>query len=280
MKEREMKRQKDLRFNLICNGMMLIREFDKDHLEIVIAKEKGHVRKFGAHKTPSQSSLTDIDAGEYTLTGLKSSQKKMQDLFHARFEVMLDPTGLTFDRAAALKDEGVLIKVPKPNLVRYYRGGEPEDTDIVLGNYKGIAREIPQVLHDIVVLSYTNLNADGAVELVESEKGTFAKQPLTRKGRSASPDAFNWALYSNDKKRATSSHSTKLNDYLQPLKATASASNGLQLSTPGAPDGPTDPTSIGMTRLHLCLFHELPTKRGDKVRRSDGTIICTRAVIG
>ena len=138
----------------------------------------------------------------------------------------------------------------------------------VLGKYDVAARQVPQVLHDVVVLCYRNLPENTEIKM---KRGSDVIAEAT--------GASTWILYANEEQYSKDPHKTVLNDYMS-FRAGGTGGD-LKLSTPFGPDGPPV-TTIGMSSEHLRFYFELPKSTGLTMPhlRTDGGSICTRLIVG
>jgi hypothetical protein len=240
------------RLNLICHGMMLFVEESSQMMSICIPTVGTHEHLFGVldESDPSKATLQGLSRGSYAMGGMIARSAPLATLFGANNYLLLKKSAVTLDRAL-LDSESAIITVPKPSLVRFFRPAEP--TLNVFGSTPvSIAKSVPSVLHDVVVLSYLRI-PDGTDITIEGAGTTLFS------ARSAPDKTINWSLYSSDATApaaAGAGHETTLNRYLK--DKSTSRQTSLILSAYGAKDGPPD-TGIGMKPAHTADLEDLPT---------------------
>jgi hypothetical protein len=272
-----------MRFNLICNGMMLFNELDDQFLEIVVPEilpagpgdQSGHVRRFTVEQLPTaQSMLKELPVGEYEIAGLTPTNvRPLSKIFDPRMAVVLkkgdkgNPQAVFFDRLAASKTCAI-IKIPKPDVVRYYRGGEPVRDP--LNNCAPAAFDQPRLAYDIAVLSYRSVQLGTIVRLMRANNPKpYASKQIPFLG-------FSWTVYSNDENPNVGPHETMLNDFL----SISGAAADLNLSALGEKDGPCATGVPSIVKEQMSLFHEMPKDAGNPVPTLNSSeVICTFAVL-
>ncbi len=239
-----------MRFNLICNGMMLFHETGKS-VEIVIPNIKDHYRRICFDPEPSLDGLKCLPIGEYSLDLPPASGKllhKVSPLFH----LMVKKSEVEFDRSKAAKASAI-ITVPMPKLVRLFRSCEPNCPVFPKGQ-ESLCFARPLIHHDIVAFYY-EITDVGKLAIIGPNGKPLPHPPLTGAG------PFNWELYSTEGKI----HPPK--DCEDPKAVYLDSINDL-LTQKGKPtnfvldhmsDGKDDAynTSIGVRAVHMRTIEEL-----------------------
>jgi hypothetical protein len=236
--------------------MIYFHEVDKTSIDIVIPKPAGHVRKVGtSDRKPAKSTLVDLPTGLYSIEGPKSSRQNLRDLFDPHAYLVLKKSKVKFDRKAA---EAIcaIVRVPKPNLVRFFRSSEPTLVDIFGDppHPNGVAYRKPEVVNDVVVLTYLDLKPATVLTLAsEGRQMTSRKCGETR--------FINWYLHSNEERRlvrADDRHDTDLNSFLKIGKR----NTHFVLSGVGPKEVHHDIRGTGLGASSLAGYAELPVEPG------------------
>jgi hypothetical protein len=257
------------RFNLICNGMMMFREVDATHVQIVIPDIQAHVRKYCTDTKPAKSNLKDLPIGKYQLQGVPAVAGSLRKLINPDEYLVLKKATVEFDEAAAGPISAVLT-VPKPGSVRLFRASEPT-ASVFGGTSVSTAFAKPHTHHDVVVFCYKNIPA-GTVRLQTDAGAVLA---------SATPgadDIVSWVLYSTEEDPMAGGdppHPTTLNNLLQ----VGGVHTDFSLSAIGFKDG-LHSTGIGVSSHHMAAFHELPpTPLGSVVDLNSGDFGCSGVIL-
>jgi hypothetical protein len=257
------------RLNLICNGMILFNQLDDRRVEIVIPTVAGHVRSFCSEDVPTQTNLSPVPVGSYSLAGPTATPGSLRDLIETKHYLVLKQNVVAFDRPQAVATSAI-ITVPMPPSIRLFRASEPAGDG--LGPFGStdpqVAYAVPRLYHDVVVFCYPDVPAGTTVSI----------DPLASVV-AGETEAINWIFYSTDRSAVTEDsgpHVTSLNDLL----TVNGRKTDFSLSAIGFRDG-SHSTGVRVKARHMLAFHELPLDDSHPpIDLESGELGCSGAVLG
>jgi hypothetical protein len=176
---------------------------------------------------------------------------------------------ILLDREAA-EHVSAIIRVPKPTLIRLYRGCEPE-TDVFGETSHEVAYSVPKTHHDVLVFSYLDFHRE------KVSLGEIADAQLTD---SLPVRPVTWIIYSTDKVDRSKENKHKTANLNDLLRTRGGEHTKFDLSVVAANDGAPD-TVIGLHPEHLAAVRDLPpdvTKGNFSV--GCGAMSCTGIIRG
>lgn len=244
-------------FNLVVHGFVLIDEISTTEWEICVPDMATHAYMYGQVRTVGDVELQTCDKaglrimapgnGQVTISGHQTPPLGMKDLLSIGTELALKKaqTQRTGQRTRNV------IRVPRPNLVRSFRGFEVPQNKPVIQNPAqrrfALAGGNPRVMYETTVFRYTGLPPGGTVSL------------WSWQGRLVNGVALNLGIYSQSPTddgepggAMPGPHGDEVNDMI----TFSGQRPTLDLATIAIPDA-AHHTSIGIRRCELLNLREL-----------------------
>jgi hypothetical protein len=146
------------RVNIIFHGLMVFRDLDADHYEVLIPKtDDCHKAKYGNPCVGELKEFPNVPGpygpgpAYFSFEGITAEPTLRRSFPTATNTVVIKNAPLT----PQYQNVRTIIKVPKPFIIRHYRGGEthgaplatdPDTISVLLRN--------PDVIHEVTVFSY------------------------------------------------------------------------------------------------------------------------------
>jgi hypothetical protein len=148
-----------IRVNIIFHGLLVFRDLDADHYEVLIPKTDGcHKAKYG---NPCVGDLKEFNVpGPYgpgpayfSFEGITAEPTLRRSFPNATNTVVIRNSPLT----PQYQNVRIIIKVPKPFIIRHYRGGETHGTPLATDpDTMSVLLRSPDVIHEVTVFSYVS----------------------------------------------------------------------------------------------------------------------------
>jgi hypothetical protein len=150
-----------IRVNIIFHGLLVFRDLDTDHYEVLIPKTDAECDHKARYGNPCAGKLIDFPVpGPYgpgpayfSFEGITPEPTARRSFANATNTVVIKNSLLT----PQFQNVRVVIKVPKPFIIRHYRGGETHASPLTTDpNTLSVLLRNPDVLHEVTVLSYVS----------------------------------------------------------------------------------------------------------------------------
>lgn len=147
------------RVNIIFHGLMAFRNLDANYYEVLIPKTHGncHQTKYG---NPCRGGVVDFPAlggndgpgpAYFTFEGIQPEAPQRRS-FPTATNALIIKNSLVNPQYGNVK---IAIRVPKPFIIRHYRGGESHLSTIASNpGTQAVLQRNPDVIHEITVFSY------------------------------------------------------------------------------------------------------------------------------
>jgi hypothetical protein len=197
-------------FNLICHGMMLFVENERD-VDILMPQIDEHDYRIGSPGGLECGPFpVELPRGHHDVTGIAVDERRGLGALHPDQHLLLHR-----DKFNIVRAERVSVTIPKPSRVRLFRPLAPKDkpvSEVIFGHVdRATALGAPSHLHDVVVLIYDDLEAGSTVRIGGLRSETLGDGKVTNVCIYSQVGPTSMPVDSGTRAR----HATGLNDLLE-----------------------------------------------------------------